>query len=67
MGQSEGEVLHPPPPAQGGMEGHQRKSPHAIHALYERPFLCGHGPQTQWAKGLHRMDQARQLLSWIGG
>ena len=66
MGQSEGEVLHPPP-VQGRMEGHQRKLPHTIHALYGRPFLCGHRPQTQWAKGLPWIDQAGQLLSWIGG
>ena len=56
MVQDEGEVLYPPPPV-----------PHAIHALYGRPFLCGHGPQTQWAKGLHQMDQKGQLLSRIGG
>ena len=67
MGQNEGEVLHPTPPVQGGVEGHQRKLPHAIHALYGRPFLCSHRPQTQWAKRLHRMDQAGQLLSRIGG
>ena len=67
MVQNEGEVLYPPPPVQGGVEGHQRKSPHEIHALYGRSFLCSHGPQTQWAKGLHWMDQARELLSWIGG
>ena len=67
MGQNEGEVLHPPPPVQGGVEGHQRESPHVIHALYGRPFLCGYGPQTQWVKELHWMDQAGQLLSWIGG
>ena len=58
MGQDEREILQPPPLAQGGVEGHQRKLPHALHALYGRPFLCGHGPQTQWAKGLHWMDQA---------
>ena len=67
MVQNEGEILYPPPPAPGGVEGHQRKSSHEIHALYGRPFLCGHGPQTQWAKGLHRMDQTGELLSWIGG
>ena len=52
---------------QGGGVGHQRKLPHGIHALYGRPVLCGHGPQTQWVKGLHRMDKTRQLLPWIGG
>ena len=67
MGQDERELLHPPRPMQGGDVGHQRKSPHGIHALYGRPVLCGHGPQTQWAKGLHRMDQIGQLLLQIGG
>ena len=48
-------------------EGHQRGLPHTIHALYGGPFLCDHRPHTQWVKGLHRMDQAGQVLSWIGG
>ena len=67
MGQNEREILPLPPPVHGGVEGHQRKSPHGIHVLCGKPFLCGHGPQTQWAKGLHWMDQTEQLLSWIGG
>ena len=66
MVQNEGEILYPPPPVQGGVEGHQRKSSHEIHALCGRPFLCSHGPQTQWAKALHWMDQTGELLSWIG-
>ena len=54
MGQNEREVLHPPPPVQGGVEGHQRKLSHTIHALYGRPFLCGHRPQTQWVRDFTR-------------
>ena len=50
MGQNEGEVLHPPPPAQGGVKEHQSKPPSTIYALHGRTFLCGHRPQTAWAK-----------------
>ena len=67
MVQNEGEILYPPPQAQGGVEEHQKKSSHEIQALYGRPFLCSHRPQTQWTKRLHRMDQMGELLSWIGG
>ena len=52
MVQNEGEVLYPPPPVQGGVEEHQRKSPHEIHALHGRSFLCSHGLRnfTGWIK-----------------
>ena len=40
MVQDEGEVLYPPPPAQGGVEVHQRKSPNAIHGMtYTRHLI----------------------------
>ena len=67
MVQNEGEILYPPPPAPGGVEGHKRKSSHEIHALYGGPFLCSHRPQTPWAEGLHQMNQMGELLPWIGG
>ena len=64
MGQNEGEVFHPPSPVQGRVEEHQRKPSPTIYVLHGRTFLCGHGPQAEWAKGFHGVDQVGWLLSW---
>ena len=42
------------------------------HPIQYMPYMEDHfyvatGLRLQWVKGLHRMDQAGQLLSWIGG
>ena len=67
MGKGEREVLHPPPPTQGGDVGHQREAPNGVHALHGGAVLEGHGPLTQWTVGFHRVDKTRKLLSQIGG
>ena len=56
MGQNEGEVLHPPPPAQGRVEEHQRKPSPTIYALQEEHFYA--------ATGL-RLNGLSNFVGWI--
>ena len=56
MVQNEGEVLHPPPPVQGGVEGHQGEPPHTIHAYMEDHFYT--------ATGI-RLNGLRNFTRWI--
>ena len=58
MGQNEGEVLHPPPPAQEGVEEHKRKPPSTIYALHGRTFYA--------ATGL-RLNGLSNFMGWIKG
>ena len=67
MGKGERQILHPPPPAQGGDVGHQGEMPNGLHAVHRGAILEGHGPPTQWTARFHGVDKAGELLPRIGG
>ena len=67
MGKNKGPIFHTLPPAQGGGIGHQAEVPNGLHAIHRGAVLEVHGPLPQWAARLYGIDQARELLSWIGG
>ena len=56
MGQNEGEVLHPPPPAQGRVAEHQRKP-----SLQYMPYMEEH---FYVATGL-RLNRLSNFMGWI--
>ena len=67
MGKNKGPILRTLPPAQGGSIGHQREVPNGLHAFDRGAVLEGHGPPPPWTVRLYGIDQAGELLSWIGG
>ena len=66
MGKNEGPILCTLPPAQGGSIGHQGEVPNGFYAVHRGAVLEGHRPLPQWAVRLYGMDQAGELLPWIG-
>ena len=67
MGKGEGKILCTPPLTQGGSIGHQGEVPNGLHAIHRGSVLEGHGPPPPRAVRFYGMDQAGELLSWIGG
>ena len=67
MGKGEGQILHTLPPTQGGSIGHPGGAPNGLHAIHRGLVLEGHGPPPLRAVRFYGMDQAGELLSWIGG
>ena len=59
-----GEIIYPPPPVQGGVEGHKRKSAHELNAAHGGSLRGSHRPPTHWAPGFHRLDKTGELLPW---
>ena len=66
MGEGEGTVLRPLPPAEGRSSGHQRKVPIGLHAPHHR-VLEGYRPPLAWTPRIHLVDQNGKLLSWAVG
>ena len=67
MGKNKGPFFCTLPPAQGGGIGHHGEVPNGLHAIHRGAVLESHRPPPQWAARLYGMDQAGEILPWIGG